>query len=110
MPATGGKLTFELNGAPCGSATVGAQPVRLIYRAPRSIAAVEIIAHNEDDAGVSRFSFTEGVHVLRLQVRARRTPVEAGPGQRGIARCPDGTIGRPCVDCVVKGIEIRICA
>lgn len=103
MPLPGADVAFFVDGQPIGEVRgcAGAASVHL----PDPHATLHtIVTHSqgtltasispEVDTYVFNFSFARGSLALIIPE----------------ARCPDGTSGQPCVDCVIDGKIIRICA
>jgi hypothetical protein len=103
-PAEGADLAFFIDNVPYGSVTIG-NTGQATFEQRDTRTTVEVMASfggSEQRAQltpkVNSFNFNFDI---RLAFRARRPP---------IARCPDGTTGQPCVECVIDGEKIRICS
>jgi len=86
-----------------GRVTVGAGAVRLDFVDETATLQVTGRFWGETLTAV----LPPGVNQHSFSFAAVSKGVYAGPGT---ARCPDGTVGQPCVDCTVNGTVIRICA
>lgn len=101
-PAGGAELTFAVHGVHYGTATVGDGSVRLEF--PAHGQTVDVMAEYGSEVQHSHLSAYENYLTFRFRWRSGRSL------SGGTARCPDGTVGQPCVDCVVNGVRVRICA
>lgn len=101
--AAGAELRFAVGGRSYGAATIGQGPARIQFEAP----AIELIIEADYWGETVAARLLPGVdeYIFRFQAVARG--IHGGPGT---ARCPDGTVGQPCVDCSVNGSTVRICA
>jgi hypothetical protein len=101
--AFGADILFVLNGALLGHATLGFAPSTLSL--PTGDATVNIVAIY---GGSSQAVSTQ----LGLDDYAIRFPFGTVAGYAAanpVAKCPDGTVGHPCVDCDSPLGKIRIC-
>lgn len=101
--ASGATLTFLLEDVHVGSATIGTEPVMVEFSTADGDLAVAVNFLGEHHVHV--FTRTESQYTFEL----RSTAHFIRPA-RGLAECPNGKTGQPCVDCLVGGKQIRICS
>jgi hypothetical protein len=103
-PAAGADVEFFINDAEAGGAIVGPSATAQ-FHTDRSSVIIAIVARFGGRTLKVVLPPGQDDHAFEFDVTAqsltRKPP---------IARCPDGTSGQPCVDCVIGGETVRICA
>ena len=106
--AQGATVDFSADGMPCGGATVSLGAISL--HVPASVNVVEVRASFGGEELKALLHGGTPNHTFRffesLGPSTRRSPNR----QPGVAQCPDGSTGQPCVICNINGLQIRICA
>src|SRR5262249_32177020 len=101
--AHGAEIRFVVAGSPYGAAEIGAEPVtiELPFTVDFVLDVFAIFQGEQQEArlepGLNNYTFQFSTATLRAF-------------RPGVARCPDGTSGQPCVVCMIGGLQVRICA
>ncbi len=101
-PAAGAEISFTVDGIPQGSVTLGLNAATIELQNPHSI--LEVVADYAQQRQTVVLSPGLDDHTIRFTSSALSKSYRPA-----IARCPDGSVGQPCVDCMVNGSIVRIC-
>ena len=103
VPLEGVTVTFWVGRVLLGTVVTGTHGASIVL--PNSITEIEAVAKYGDTEERKRIltkdDFSHAFVFERQTHFAFAAPV---------AKCPNGDTGQPCVDCVVAGKSIRICA
>ena len=102
-PAAGAELRFSSVSDDFGNVILGNSPARIELENVETTLQVEATFWGEVLAAI----LPPGLNRHIFHFRTVSKQLHIGPGT---AQCPDGTQGQPCVDCIVNGSVIRICA
>lgn len=101
-PLEGAKIEFSVQGISYGSVVTGARGASI--KVPWSVEEIEIeVSYGNKQQRATLFS-GQPSHVLSFERSLAKTFAPAS------AKCPNGNAGQPCVDCIIDGKPIRICA
>lgn len=101
--ARGARVEFAIGGQSYGEATIGTRPASIEF--PDRQLILEVRAELLGETLMAHLSSGQNQYTFQFS-----TAVAAGDITSGVARCSDGRAGQPCVDCVVNGVTVRICA
>ena len=102
-PIDGATLTFRADGISIGATRNSSAVVSIDV--PGSIQKIEIVAELLHQ--VQQVTLDAGMRSHTFVFNRMRSAAGVGPPE---ARCPNGSSGRPCVDCSIGGSIVRICA
>jgi hypothetical protein len=101
-PIEGVRLEFSFDGKAMGSVVTGPRGATLTV--PRQIETIDVRATHGEKTLTATIATTELAYTFQFERSLFKSYEPSG------ARCPDGSTGNPCVDCVIDGRPIRICA
>jgi hypothetical protein len=101
-PLAGATLEFFVDGVAYGAATTGGQGATISV--PLYTGEIEVVARYGESRRTVKVGVDQHSYAFTFQRLLFKFFEPSG------ARCPDGTTGQPCVDCVIDGKPIRICA
>jgi hypothetical protein len=104
QPARGAEVSFAIRGVSYGSVVVGGTGYASLYT-PNERATIKVSVRYGGVQQEASLSPSTGSFEFKFDSAV----LFRGPPSP-IARCPDGTTGQPCVDCVINGESIRICS
>jgi hypothetical protein len=99
----GAKISVTVDDIPSGSLALGEGPGS--FEIDSVFARVSLKAEAGGVAIETQLGSSENAHQFRFPTSFRADYVSTPPE----ARCPDGTVGNPCVVCNVAGTRVRIC-
>ena len=100
--AQGAELRFSVKGVAYGSGTIGDRPVTIHLPNPDTVLDVDVEYGNQTQS--ARLRAGQDSYMIRFPFAAA-----ASFYKPPFARCPDGTVGQPCVDCEIDNDIVRIC-
>jgi hypothetical protein len=101
-PIEGARLEFFLDGEAIGSAVTGSHGASITV--PIEIETIDVRATHGEATQTVTLAVVQLAHTFQFDRSIFKSFAPSG------ARCPDGSTGNPCVDCVIDGRPIRICA
>jgi hypothetical protein len=104
-PAQGAEVEFFIDDANFGGAIVGTRAIAQFHTDQASV-TVKIVVKYGRQTSEAVLPPTQDGHVFKFKGVLPLSLLRKPP----TARCPDGSSGQPCVDCVIGGETIRICA
>jgi hypothetical protein len=104
IPVEGADISFTLDGTPAGSIRNSRGRASILI--PFGYAQLEVTASSQ---GVSQSviltsAIVQATVALDVPGAAIKAPLPTA------VTCPDGTTNHPCIDCIVNGTTIQICA
>jgi len=101
--AQGATLAFAIGSEAYGDVTLGDGPASIAI--PDSLLTLDVSVEFAGEFQTACLGPGQNKYIFRFL-----KSVEARGIVTSLARCPDGAVGQPCVDCVINGKVIRICA
>jgi len=101
--AQGAKLTFAIGGTEYGDVTIGDGPASI--EIPDLWITIDVSAMFAGELQLTHLSPGQNQYIFHFSKFRKSRGITPG-----VARCPDGTVGQPCVDCLIDGVLVRICA
>jgi hypothetical protein len=102
QPLEGASVSFFENNALLGNVITGIRGASItLSHLVQNIHVQAIYAGTKQETGISTLQISHTFVFARIVSFKSPYP---------IAQCPNGDTGQPCVDCVINGRKIRICA